>query len=111
MKSILPLVGIAQHRSVRTSYFAFALFALWIGSSAVHARPPMSDRFVAGAEERPLPDRRMELRQSLSPHGDRNESPQARRKLSIEERSALRRDLRDAMRGAYPEEPRPRKKY
>lgn len=70
-----------------------------------HARPPMFDGFLAG--ERDRAERPAGLRESLAPRNDREESAPTRRKLSTEERSALRRDLRDAMRGAYPEDPRP----
>lgn len=111
MKSILPSVESDQRPFVRISCSVLAIFALWFGSGDAQARPPMLDHFFAGAEDRSRPDRRTDLRQSLSPRDDRDESSQARRKLSSEERSALRRDLRDAMRGAYPEEPRPKKKY
>jgi len=71
----------------------------------------MFDGFHVGADARQQrPDRRSDLRESLAPRGDREEVGQGRRRLSTEERSALRRDLRDAMRGAYPEEPRPRRR-
>ena len=59
-----------------------------------HARPPMFDGFLAG--ERDRAERPAGLRESLAPRDDREESAPTRRKLSTEERSALRRDLRDA---------------
>lgn len=50
------------------------------------------------------------LRGVLTSAHDTGEKSSERRRLNAEERSALHRDLRDAMRGAYPEQPAGRKK-
>lgn len=53
---------------------------------------------------------RHDLRRVLTSRHAAEESPSERRRLNPEERSALHRDLRDAMRGAYPEQPTGRKR-
>ncbi|ATE60216.1 hypothetical protein CCZ27_09860 [Thauera sinica] len=108
MKSSVSSVAFARRRSICILHLALALLLPLVGVEA-HARSPMFDGFAAAENERQRPERPAGLRESLVPRGDRDESAQ-RRKLSSEERSALRRDLRDAMRGAYPEDPRPRKR-
>lgn len=110
MKTLVSFARFTWHRGIRISSLLLALFAVPLIDGAAQARPPMFEGFQAGAGERQRPDRRSDLRDSLAPRGDREAFGEGRRKLSSEERSALRRDLRDAMRGAYPEEPRPRKK-
>ncbi len=63
------------------------------GMSAVEAQP------VEYSQE----GRRADLRRALSAKADDKASGGDKRKLSEEERSALHRDLRAAMKGAYPE--------
>lgn len=89
---------------------ALAIFSsagLW---AEAFARPPSFDGFPGRAEEGQGGGRRYDLRQSLAPQGDQSDRASARRKLSSEERDALRRDLRAATRGAYRDEPGSRKR-
>ena len=53
---------------------------------------------------------RKDWRNTLGRQGSADEQAQQRRKMSEEERSSLRQHLRDAARGAYPEDPPPRKR-
>lgn len=52
---------------------------------------------------------RKDWRNTLDRQGAASEQAQQRRKMSEEERSNLRQHLRDAARGAYPDDPPPRK--
>lgn len=72
--------------------------AMLLAGSA-HALPP--GELVADAARQ---TQRMELRRMLSSGTDDRREANGRR-LSAEERQSLRRDLRDAARGAYPEQP------
>ncbi len=54
--------------------------------------------------------KRHELRSVLATSHEVGERSVERRRLNAEERNALHRDLRDAMRGAYPEQPGASKK-
>lgn len=63
-----------------------------------------------GTVGQPGDGRRHELRSVLATSHEVGERSLERRRLNPEERSALHRDLRDAMRGAYPEQPGAAKK-
>lgn len=110
MISLHPSVICSAKRCVAGSCVAIAsiLPALW--HAEAFARPPVFDGFPARSEQRSGGERRDDLRQSLSPQGDRAEHSGERRKLSSEERDALRRDLRAATRGAYRDEPGARRR-
>jgi len=68
-------------------------------------------RFIVGGEEqaqrlRPAgAEDRQEWRDTLSDQRNEREGARERRRMSEEERSDLRRHMRDAARGAYREEP------
>jgi len=110
MISLLPSVTCSAKRYVAALCVAVASILPVLWHAEAFARPPMFDGFPARSEERSGGDRRYDLRQSLSPQGDRAEHSGERRKLSSEERDALRRDLRAATRGAYRDEPGTRRR-
>ncbi|MBS0544665.1 MAG: hypothetical protein JSR40_13125 [Proteobacteria bacterium] len=101
-------VSSASSRSRSKTRFRRLLLAIGLPlmSLSVHAQPPLFGGFYAGGNERERLERPAGLRESLTPRDEREESAAPRRKLSSEERSALRRDVRDAMRGAYPDDQR-----
>ncbi len=69
--------------------------------------------FASDASEQGGPEAagtpRRDWRNTLDRHGAAGEQGQKRRKMSEEERSSLRQHLRDAARGAYPDNPPPGK--
>ncbi len=78
-----------------------------IGVGVGSAGPAWSDERVRATEASSARElQRIELRRALSSNWEPGDSNRARRSLSDEERRALRRDLRDAMRGAYPDDGR-----
>lgn len=108
MKSSASPSACARHRGLCILCLVLASLPSLAGAETqARAREPMFDSVQPAARERSRSaDRPAGLREFLSPREMREESVPVRRKLSSEERNALRRDLRDAMRGAYPEVPR-----
>lgn len=88
---------LARRLRLNAGVALFCLLALSGLSGAAEAR---------GQEEGVLKQngKRQELRGVLTSSREKPEAPVERRRLNPEERSALHRDLRDAMRGAYPEQ-------
>lgn len=84
---------------------------LGVGAMEASARQPAFDETREGIEMPVRESRRSELRRALINTHESGATAPVRRRLSDEERSALHRDLRDAMRGAYPETPRGRKNH
>jgi hypothetical protein len=74
------------------------------------ARSPNASPALQDSEGILMERPRGELRRVLISNHESPEAPSARRRLNAEERDALHRDLRDAMRGAYPENAGGRKK-
>lgn len=111
-RDIFHAADLARFRLHHTA-FLFGSLVVIAGFGAVatdaSARQPAFDQ---GRESIELPARdirRSELRRALISTHESGAAAPVRRRLSDEERSALHRDLRDAMRGAYPEAPRGRK--
>ncbi|NMG33679.1 hypothetical protein GRF61_04355 [Azoarcus sp. TTM-91] len=66
--------------------------------------PPLLAGESGASVEYPAPTlRHTDLRRAIAADSERSPEPSSKRKLSAEERDALHRDLRAAMRGAYPE--------
>jgi hypothetical protein len=74
------------------------------GAGPVHARPSGFDGQLEEAIAQSRQQQRQALRKSLVDNAAQNEEQgrESRRKLSTEERNALRRDLRDANRYGAP---------
>lgn len=95
-----PIALLPASRRVLAAALSFCLLAM---SGAADAR--------SRSEEAPERDgKRHTLRNVLTSAHDADDRSGERRRLNAEERSALHRDLRDAMRGAYPDQPGARKK-
>jgi hypothetical protein len=95
-----PLYAIRAWRGKRPLQLALMLAiggTLFAGSA--HALPP--GELVADAARQ---TQRMELRRMLSSGTSEDRKEVGSRRLSPEERQSLRRDVRDASRGAYPEQ-------
>lgn len=110
MSSFHPSTLCCGKRRTVTACLTLVLFAFMGSGGEAFARPPSFDGFSGRADEQQGAGRKYDLRQSLSPQGDHAERSSVRRKLSIEERDALRRDLRAATRGAYRDEPGSRRR-
>lgn len=119
MKSKLafaPLVSLAQRPCRRRPSVHAVLICLLTLSAlpaAVTAQALEGDGLKQNmpVQELPVQDvQQPKLRSILISSHDSADEPVERRRLNAEERTALHRDLRDAMRGAYPDQPSARTK-
>lgn len=103
--------GASWRWGVRGASVVLLGLALMVAPSA-HAQS-IRDLFASDVQEQQGPKDadtpRKDWRNTLGRQGSADEQAQQRRKMSDEERSSLRKHLRDAARGAYPEDPPPRK--
>ncbi|WP_157353848.1 hypothetical protein [Thauera sp. 63] len=99
-------------RRVRGLFGLAVLSASMLGltSTDAFARSPNAAGALTDSEGIRIEQPRGDLRRVLISNPESPEAPPARRRLNAEERDALHRDLRDAMRGAYPENAVGRKK-
>lgn len=99
--------GSVQVSSVPRSWrVALAWFAI-AGAGVASVGPVQADDRIPASERSSARElQRIELRRAMTSTWEPGDSSRVRRSLSDEERRALRRDLRDAMRGAYPDEVR-----
>ncbi|MDI3488735.1 MAG: hypothetical protein PWP11_12 [Thauera sp.] len=114
MKTSHPAFPQTSHpaRRVRVAFGLAVLTASVMGltSSSALARSPNASPVLQDSEGVLIERPRGDLRRVLISNHESQEAPPARRRLNAEERDALHRDLRDAMRGAYPENAVGRKK-
>ncbi|NMG64098.1 hypothetical protein GPA19_03930 [Azoarcus indigens] len=99
-------------RAARSRDSAVLLFCMAVASFSSEALaqvsaaplPPLMAGEAGATVEYPAPAlRHTDLRRAIAADSERSPEPSSKRKLSAEERDALHRDLRAAMRGAYPE--------
>lgn len=97
------------HR-LQLAVFTSMAILLLSGPGEAHARPSGFDGLFEEAMTQSRQQHRQSLRKSIAdnPAPGAEQGPQSRRKLSSEERDALRRDLRDANRYGAPFPPRER---
>lgn len=111
-RDIFRAAGAAPARPHNTAFWFGALVVMagfGLGAADASARQPTFERTPDTIELPAHELRRSELRRALISTHEVGEAAPVRRRLSDEERSALHRDLRDAMRGAYQDTPRSRK--
>jgi len=101
--------------SARSGRVAFGLVVftasvMGFTSGDALARSPNASSALQESEGVLIERPRGDLRRVLISNHESPEVPPARRRLNAEERDALHRDLRDAMRGAYPDNASGRKK-
>lgn len=103
----------AAHACWRTGALLLTLAGFSVGAMPVAHAQPGGGLFASdgGSEDRQQPGERghRDWRNTLGGHDRSSESGAQRRKMSEEERNSLREHLRDAARGAYPEQSPQRK--